>query len=343
MTTAKLWAALATVTLTTISACSGVDKCIEGVDTGCLNSAPDDSGNCKFGLVASSDGLTCVKAGSASAGDAGSGRADGGSCSCPSGQLCREDGTCVNLCTPVANPPVAKATLLPCVAPAGVTESFGRIALALCYQTCMHRAVYCGTSCDPDTDCTQTVASTTARTACLGNEDQACATKLCEAARDLPCAQQQCPTGTLNCAGALCSNSCSTPDYNNDGVCDDGDPSNAISYACDYGTDCGDCGPRNGKAAPTTLDLGDVCADPSQCGGDLNSVKTSTGWCVPATSSQTYARCVPDCSNGKTCAAGYDCSGIASDDDGDGGMQPVQFTDYNDGTPVFGCFPSQCN
>ncbi|MET0286889.1 MAG: hypothetical protein ABW352_20570 [Polyangiales bacterium] len=352
MTTAKPWAALAIASLATFSACSDVESCLQGVDPGCLGSAPDDSGNCKFGLVRSADGLTCIQRGEDGGStptprpDAGTPTPDAGqsNCSCASGQLCRQDGTCVNLCTPVANPPTPQPVLLPCRAPMGVTESFARAALAACVQTCSHRAAYCGTPCDPTVECTQLLASTAARAACAGADDQACAIALCERQRDLPCAQQQCPVGsTPSCTGTTCSNNCDMPEYNNDGICDDGDPSNAISYVCEYGTDCGDCGPRRGSAPPFKLDLGDVCADPQQCGGNLYGVKSSTGWCVPAANNQSYSRCIPDCSNGKTCPAGHSCVGIAADEDGPNGPLPqVQFTDYNDGTPVFGCFPTQC-
>jgi len=41
-------------------------------------------------------------------------------------------------------------------------------------------------------------------------------------------------------SGSLCTDTC---DYQSDGVCDDGGP-NALYSACDYGTDCTDCGPR---------------------------------------------------------------------------------------------------
>lgn len=350
MTTAKLWASLAIASLSWASGCSDVESCEPGLDPGCINSAPDDSGNCLYDLVRSADGTRCVRPGSSSPApgtDGGSGGGDTGvgSCSCPSGQLCREDGTCVNLCTPVSNPPTPAPTLLPCRAETGTPETFARIARALCYQTCTHRAFYCGGSCDPESECTQLVASAAARAACQGNDDQACAIALCEQARDLPCAQQQCPLGASpNCTGTLCSNNCDMAEYTFDGICDDGDPSNAISYACDFGSDCGDCGPRRGSAPAFSLDVGDVCADPAQCGGDLYSVKTSTGWCVPVADAQDYARCVPDCStNGQKCPAGYSCIGIAADEDGPAGPMPqMQFTDYNDGTPVFGCFPAQC-
>lgn len=48
-------------------------------------------------------------------------------------------------------------------------------------------------------------------------------------------------SGELVGTGGLCSNDCWYP---NDGDCDDGGP-DADYSGCDYGTDCGDCGPRD--------------------------------------------------------------------------------------------------
>ena len=51
-----------------------------------------------------------------------------------------------------------------------------------------------------------------------------------------------------DCSGAdltgLCSDSCNTPEWNGDGVCDDGGP-HAVYGACNFGEDCTDCGPRH--------------------------------------------------------------------------------------------------
>ena len=41
----------------------------------------------------------------------------------------------------------------------------------------------------------------------------------------------------------MCSDSCETPEYNGDGVCDDGGTGSGF-HACAYGTDCSDCGTR---------------------------------------------------------------------------------------------------
>ncbi|HEY6882290.1 MAG TPA: hypothetical protein VI299_29870 [Polyangiales bacterium] len=334
MTTGR-WAALLGAALTALAGCGDVESCLEG-QQGCVNGAPDDSGNCKFGLVVSADGLTCVN-------PSEKGKPPVDTCMCPSGQLCRNGGGCVDVCQPLTNVPAARPTPQPCRAPKDQTESFARAALAACTQACIHRAAICGTKCDPTTECTQLGASTAARAACQGNEDISCAIMLCERARDMPCDKQQCPPGsTPNCANITCSNTCDMPEYNNDGICDDGDLSSAISYVCDYGTDCGDCGPRRGTAPPFMVDFGDPCVDPAQCGGDLTNVKSSKGWCVPADSAQDYSRCLPDCSNGKTCHAGFECVGVAQDVDGSGPMAPTQVVDLKDGTPVFACFPLQC-
>lgn len=336
----RLWAALIGVgaLLTGPSGCSDVESCLEGVEPGCRGSAPDDSGNCKFGLVRSQDGFTCVDGTGSGNQDAG-----GGKCTCPSGELCRADGDCVDVCEVVTTVPAAKPRPLTCEPVAGEAPyTFERAALALCSQACIHRAAICGTNCDPSSECTQALATNAATLLCP-MQDPACAIALCRRARDLPCAMQQCPPGsTANCSGVSCSNNCDMPVFNNDGICDDGDLSNAASYVCDYGTDCGDCGPRRGSAPPFELDVGDPCTDPAQCGGDQYSVKTSTGWCVPADANQDYARCLPDCSNGKSCAKGFQCLGVAQDPDGSGPMPQVQIADLEDGTLVFACFPMQC-
>jgi hypothetical protein len=50
-----------------------------------------------------------------------------------------------------------------------------------------------------------------------------------------------------DCSGGdevgLCSDNCSTAEWNDDGFCDDGGP-DAEYYACGFGADCSDCGPR---------------------------------------------------------------------------------------------------
>ena len=54
------------------------------------------------------------------------------------------------------------------------------------------------------------------------------------------------PTGD----GPACTNTCQ---FANDGDCDDGGPGSDFSV-CAYGTDCGDCGPRNGSAPVSSED-----------------------------------------------------------------------------------------
>jgi hypothetical protein len=346
-----LCAALMGLAATFAGGCSDVESCIEGVDEGCLGSNPDNSGNCRFGLVRSADGFNCVKPG-----DQGEVRNDGGtpprndggantdSCTCPSKNACLQDGGCVDLCLPLANPPVLKDAPLSCrpVENEGAYD-FARAARGYCSQAGTRRSVACNSAFDPATECSAAAAQLLLTTQCP-TRDPECAMKACEAARDTPCSQQQCAAGAApNCTGVLCSDNCDMPLFNLDGVCDDGDLSTAISYVCEYGTDCGDCGPRRGSAPPFDLDYGDPCVDPGQCGGDLYNVKSSTGWCVPPTDSQDVARCIADCSVSRRCRSGFECIGLSyPDPDGSGPMKGDPVLDLEDGTEVYACFPLQC-
>lgn len=58
----------------------------------------------------------------------------------------------------------------------------------------------------------------------------------------------------------LCSDTCG---WANDGECDDGGPGAAFD-SCAYGTDCGDCGPRQSSVTTTTSATtgGESCSQP---------------------------------------------------------------------------------
>lgn len=87
-----------------------------------------------------------------------------------------------------------------------------------------------------------------------------------------------------------CSDGCP---YQNDGMCDDGGPGSLYSV-CDFGTDCGDCGPRSGSApAPTPPPApapGATCNDSCAWSND--------GYCDDGGPGSTYV----------LCAAGTDCT-----------------------------------
>jgi hypothetical protein len=328
MTSRWLWTALsaAGASLSLVGGCGDVESCREG-DDGCLNGVPDESGNCRFGLVPDATRTLCIKA---TASD---------TCGCPSGSLCRPDKSCVNVCTPATGVPTAKPALKNCRPYMGEAPfDLAKASVALCYQARARRADACGGTFNPTTECTVELSLALAATRGAVTPEQAMSA--CEVARDTACTAQTCDGGAApNCAGVICSNACRSPEYNNDGLCDDGDLSNAISAVCGWGTDCGDCGPRRGSAPPTSVQLGDPCVDALQCGSDRENIKSAIGWCVPASDNAPY-RCVPDCSvKGKTCPAGYECGQLGEDPDGDGKLTAV--TD-DSGTTASACFPLQC-
>lgn len=339
----KVWcAALVGMALLALSGCGDVESCERG-EIGCIDGPADPRTGCKFGLTRNSGGFCTADepgpgsdAGSGPVDDAGSGPVDacGG---CPSGSLCNEQKQCVNYCELPDNLPVLKPAPLPCRPPAGEAPyTFEQAAVALCTQECVRRNEYCGTTCDPAITCTPANAMQLLMAAalCPGREPN-CATLACEAARDRPCERYNCPAGAApNCAGISCTNTCPTsqpdlfpatlPQWVNDGLCDDGDLSNAITAACVWGGDCGDCGPRRGAAPPFERGLGELCVDPIQCGGDTFDVRRATGWCVGFSSQAvSVQRCIPDCSSGQACPSGFECQDLVYETE-DGSRVPVQ-------------------
>jgi len=334
MTSRWLWAAAmlgASASAMLVEGCSKVESCTQ-FDKGCLNGM-SDNGKCRFDLLPNADG-ECVKPADATNGGGG---VDTNPCGCPSGQLCRADLTCSDPCAAATLPP--QLPTLPACRPATNQPAydFAKAALSLCYQDCVHRADYCGETCDPAKYCTSAVAAAAATAICPGQSVE-CAITACEATRDTACAQTRCLAGVPNCTGIVCTNTCSTPAYNNDGECDDSDLANATSHECQWGSDCGDCGPRRG-VPPAAKQLGDVCLDPVECGGNRNDVPSSTGWClVPGSatpSSKAYARCLPDCSGGKACPSGFTCEGLMLTATGEDVQDPQ-------GNKASACFPNAC-
>jgi hypothetical protein len=334
-----LWAALtgvgAVVSMFGMGSCSDVESCARGAE-GCIGGAPDVSGNCQAGLVRNAAGTQCVEPG-----DEGMAPVD--PCGCGANELCRADKQCVNVCVNPTNLPARKPVPPPCRLPAGETPyTFAEASVALCYQVGIHRAELCpGSSFNPMTECTADAATRAAGLLCpLQNPD--CAIALCEAARDRPCAMQQCPPGVQpSCEGVVCSQSCATASFLNDGVCDDGDLSNAQSGVCAWGSDCGDCGPRRGTAPVFERDIGDPCTDPRQCGGNSSNIASSKGWCVPTDTSIDLYRCVTDCSQaGETCPSGYECIQLGQDLDGEGVPNDPVMDSF--GSVAAACFPRQC-
>ena len=332
------WALVAGTLLLAATGCGEVESCERG-DVGCIDGPVNSvTSMCKFGLVPNAQG-TCVK-------KDGSGSGPTDACGgCPAGSLCNDALQCVNICTLPPNLPVKKLAPPACRPAAGEAPyDFATAAVAACTQECLRRAEYCGGGCDPAAVCTPANAQllVAGMNLCPGRDPE-CAMRACEMARDKPCQAHSCvggPPGAVpNCAGVVCDDSCpGFPEYVKDGVCDDGDLSNAISAVCRWGTDCGDCGPRRGAAPPFDLGLADLCVDPIQCGGDTTDVRLASGWCVRIDLAVTVLRCVPDCSTSGDCPAGFECNDLVyQDDDG----STTTLTDDN-GKTARACFPNAC-
>lgn len=321
-----------------------VEQCKEG-EPGCLNGEPDDSNNCRYGLVARS-GKCIVKNGRVDSGDGGQDAGEQNDCGCEEGQeLCTSSGACTQVCTVPSDAPAKKPVAQTCRPVSGqAAYDFVTAATAACYQECIHRAELCGTACDPTRVCERTAAVAALLVRCPGNNVE-CAMSACEQARDLPCAQQVCPgNATPNCTGVRCTNSCTTTSGNFvfDGVCDDGDFSNGGSSFCEWGADCGDCGPRRGTPPPKSVPIGGLCVDPVQCGADFSDFRRSLGWCLPYEDNSGRNRCLPDCVDQGCADPGFECSSIVIDEDGAAGPLPQrELVDGND-TVARACFPSFC-
>jgi hypothetical protein len=120
----------------------------------------------------------------------------------------------------------------------------------------------------------------------------------------------------------LCGEGCI---YSMDGECDDGGP-NAEFAECELGTDCADCGPRDGMCVADCI--GRACGSDG-CGGECGS-----------------------CGNGVACVNGEcegvcsaDCDGRRCGDDGCGGLCGTCVGDEscNNGQCEGGCTPNCAN
>ena len=297
-----------------LAGCSDVESCQEATDLGCINTAPRADGSCLFDLVLSNG--KCVKKASI----------DDKCGLCSPGSLCvPSQGQCVDFCAvPTALPgSVAPPTPIFCEAfkQDGSTDtnpmlSFSDVCQRRCELRCERLAQYCtGYKC-PDGSCdtpdTQTKCLADCPPPAAGGMDVACLTQSCNDARLTRCGSTiTCPAGsTLNCANITCSNDCSFQldgqAVVGDGVCDDGDVLSSASPYCAWGTDCADCGPRQGTTAPAPADLGGLCEWAENCAGATGKPSTATSWCVGLMTTKA-SRCMPDCSRGETCPTGFGC------------------------------------
>lgn len=325
------------------SACGDVEHCKRG-DVGCVDGLPDDVGECRFGLVYDPLTQVCVEPDH----DAGPPPDPNAACSgsCATGEACRPDGTCVNVCTQTGAV-TQRDSLLKCrpatnATPPEPAYNLAAAAHALCVQGCTRRNALCTASpCDPAVECVPPAELALAVAACGMTPTVDCVMARCEAVRDQACDKVMCPGSAPNCAGVTCTNSCSDAQnsLNNDGFCDDGDLANAVSAICPWGSDCGDCGPRRGPAPARVKQIGEQCIDPYQCGASYDDFSDVPGWCVVVDQANETERCVPDCSVYGLCPAGYTCRALEFQDAATG--QSMTLKDEN---KLVGsaCFPVQC-
>jgi hypothetical protein len=294
-----------------LAGCSDVESCLERSELGCLNSTPrPDGGGCLFGLVVV-DGI-CQKSGTSNT-----------KCGpCKAGSICNEKtNSCVDFCAkPTQNP----GSVLPpesifCEAIATTTTpnpamlTFADVCQRRCRLNCQRLAQFCpGYQC-PAGSCDGADVRTKCAMDCPGANgaatDLACLTRRCNDTRMVRCDNSlSCPNGVApNCSNIACTNDCmfSGQDVTGDGVCDDGDVLSSETAQCDWGSDCTDCGPRQGNE--TFGDPGDICQYTLNCAGGTGSPDTAGAWCVNLNSVPGVARCMPDCSRGQSCADGFTC------------------------------------
>jgi hypothetical protein len=330
---------LSTACFVLVSACGEVEHCKRG-DLGCVDGLPDDVGECRFGLVEDPITKVCVEPDH----DAGPPRDPNAACvgGCATGEACRADGTCINVCAQ-ANAVAPRDSLLTCRPAQGeAAYDLAKAAHALCVQGCTRRNALCTNSpCDPAVDCTAPQELALAAAACATMPPTVeCVMARCEMVRDQACDKVMCPGSMPNCAGVTCTNTCSdgTQTLNFDGLCDDGDLTNAVSAICPWGSDCGDCGPRRGAAPAKVKQIGEQCIDPYQCGASYDNFSDVPGWCVVVDQAKETERCVPDCSVHGVCPAGYTCRALEFKE-ADGSTMTLRDENNLVGSA---CFPMQC-
>jgi hypothetical protein len=328
-----------------LGGCSEVESCTEGNTPGCLNTTPDSNNRCLFDLVLV-DGL-CVKPGTASAGGACGGP-------CPAGALCdtqREPPICVNFCERPAVLPgsVAPPEAIYCEAiateqvPSPTMLTFAEVCTRRCRLNCQRLAQFCpGYQCPPGA-CDGADVQTECLSDCpavAGANDLACITRECNDSRFARCdGSRTCPNGaTPRCSSISCSNECTFggKGVTGNGICDDGDAFSSVSAQCGWGTDCADCGPRDGTVEP----LGgpaSVCQYTLNCDGGTGSPDTAGAWCVGLSSIPGLARCAPDCSRGQACAPGFSCK-QALFDQGSGPPEQIEAGGFKSSA----CLPDAC-
>jgi hypothetical protein len=271
----------------------------------------------------------------------------GGNCNCAVDEICDEDGkTCLAYCEPVADLPQAGLTPPSCKPIVTASNdkptpfTFRELCVNACMQNCVRAQTFCpGYVCNPS-DCENAAALVRCNTECPGM-DTSCMEGRCIDRSKVACADFVCPGGgTRSCQDVKCSDTCSG--NNDDGFCDDGDPSSATYAFCAYGTDCTDCGPRHGSTRPPGLAIGEPCPEGQDvsCAGYNDDFLKTTAWCLQFNSDPGAAfRCVPDCTTSDgagECPDDYECQAVLNSEG-----QPYRDA-TNNRTPGYACVPTIC-
>ncbi|MFT3926007.1 MAG: hypothetical protein QM778_25915 [Myxococcales bacterium] len=315
------------------SGCGEVDHCPKG-SLRCLGGRCDNRA-CDFDLLCAvrpTGEELCgkkLKGGRFDFGDQGKGEGTevtpiDPDCSCPAPQVCAADtGECVNYCEaadPLPHSGKAPEVIL-CEHVEGVESplTFEEICKRRCRVQCQRWSQFCGFTCAEDY-CDSPNVQDECSSDCpitAGNRE-VCLTRACNSERDATCATVTCPDTRQpgNCQNLTCRNSCGLNDlgeWAGDGECDDGDLYTASSAACDWGTDCVDCGPRTGPV-PAAQPHGGLCAFHTNCLGYSPTISRNRSWCLRLDGvQQGLSRCVPDCSEGTSCLPGYECVDVVDD------------------------------
>jgi len=334
--------------------CGEVDHCPAG-SLRCLGGRCDNR-SCDFDLVCAArptgDELCGrkLKGGRYDFGGKGSGEATplaplDPDCHCSAPAVCAADtGECVNYCE-TATPTPHSGTppeVIFCEHIEGMEAplSFAEICKRQCRINCQRWSQFCGFTCAADFCDSQDVQAQCATTCpeSAGNRE-VCLTRSCNSARDATCASVSCPDTRQpgNCQNVTCRNTCgpnNSGDWTGDGECDDGDLYSATSAACEWGSDCVDCGPRTGPAQ-VAQPQGGLCAFHTNCIGYSPIIANNHAWCLRLDDVQpNLSRCVPDCSEGTSCLPGYQCVNVVDD-------QGNPITDAT-GSTGQACLPMMC-
>jgi hypothetical protein len=338
--------ALTIVALSSLAGCSDVESCKETETLGCLNSAPRSDLNdpCLYDLVLR--GAKCVKPGSAE-----------DLCGlCASGALCvPERNTCVNFCEPQSPLPGSgsQPEVIYCEAidtdndpSTNPMLTFEDTCTRRCKLRCQRFAQFCpGYECPPGS-CEQKDVQDKCLAECPlaanGGKDLACLAKSCNDSRLQICdSKLACPNGVAPaCATLTCTNDCMFDGGNGltgDGQCDDGDVVASKSAACDWGTDCIDCGPRQGTR-PEAAAWGSACQYNLNCAGGSGHPSDANAWCVKQSTLVGAQRCMPDCSRGQGCPDGFSCFQVEQEDETTHALVPL----IEGGITAQACLPMSC-